>query len=203
MFKQAQEDNCDGTNCTNPENHLHIGDYVDYKNPTSGKYEYTDDDYTQTFEITATKNQLNWQVLGLSDDGKSVKLISATPVKTSDDDLPYAFEATEEVLEEVSKLYENEYVKEARSISMDDLVQAFGSEFEETGYLLYNDPDETLIGPLTDEQYDYVYDLSDNGAIVLWDEDDGCQIWYDATQMVTITPLVRLIFENTKIGDRK
>lgn len=199
MFKQAQEDKCDGTNCTNPANHLHIGDYVDYKNPTSGKYEYTNDGYTQTFEITNNKNQLNWQVLGLTDDGKSVKLIAATPVKEREDYIPYVKNPTMEVLEEVSKLYKNEYVKEARSISMDDIIQAFGSEFGETGYLL-REPDETLMGPLTDEQYDYVSDLWNNGAYVLGDRDSGCKIWYNAPQMVTITPLVKLIFENTKLN---
>ena len=38
MFEKAQTDGCDGTNCTDEAHHLHPGDYVDYKNPTSGSY---------------------------------------------------------------------------------------------------------------------------------------------------------------------
>ena len=38
MFEKAQADGCDGTNCTDEAHHLHPGDYVDYKNPTSGSY---------------------------------------------------------------------------------------------------------------------------------------------------------------------
>ena len=38
MYDKAVADGCtnENGNCTDPEHHLHIGDYVDYKNPTSG-----------------------------------------------------------------------------------------------------------------------------------------------------------------------
>ena len=50
MFEKAQADGCDGTNCTDEAHHLHPGDYVDYKNPTSGSY-------TSTDEKTGTKRE--------------------------------------------------------------------------------------------------------------------------------------------------
>ena len=36
MFLNAEADGCDGTNCLEPENHLHVGDYLSLNTPTSG-----------------------------------------------------------------------------------------------------------------------------------------------------------------------
>jgi len=71
MFKKAEADECMNLDGACPrEDHLHIGDYVDYKNPTSGTYPITAEksglksmgkNYDQVYDIT--ENQLNWRVL--------------------------------------------------------------------------------------------------------------------------------------------
>ena len=76
---------------------IKIGDYVNFINPTSGSYPVTADkvgldspDYDgptidnpnkeQKYEITASKNQLNWRVLGV-ENGKA-KLIAGSPLES-------------------------------------------------------------------------------------------------------------------------
>ena len=77
MYQKAVEDKCTNSDgiCTNAE-HLHIGDYVDYKNPTSGTVEvksaesgiYGKDsegnstvNITQTYTLSETKNNVKWR----------------------------------------------------------------------------------------------------------------------------------------------
>lgn len=107
MFEQAVKDSCPGgAECTDPENHLHIGDYVDFKQVVneylgnlseekkivvtpeqSGYYE----DQTYTLSNTGSRvAELNWRVLGYDASTKQVKLISGTPMK-SDSDYWYLF----------------------------------------------------------------------------------------------------------------
>ena len=113
MYQKAVEDKCtnsDGT-CTNAE-HLHIGDYVDYKNPTSGTVEvksaesgiYGEDsngnatvNITQTYTLSETKNNVKWRVLGIDSKTGGIKLISADPIeRDANADLLTALGSTKE-----------------------------------------------------------------------------------------------------------
>lgn len=186
MFKLVQKDNCDGTNCTKPEEHLHIGDYVDYKNPTSGKYivpKLEDDEFGNdaVFEITNTKNQLNWQVLGLADDEKSIKIIASTPMKAESAlwNGPYLTNdmISNAILNEASGLYKNNYAKEARSVSIDDLIALFGENIIEKGCI--NEIEKVEKEEVEDgEVYKYTqYHI----------------------KSVEATPSIKLIFDNTHL----
>ena len=96
-YQKAVEDKCTNSDgiCTNAE-HLHIGDYVDYKNPTSGTVEvksaesgiYGKDsegnstvNITQTYTLSETKNNVKWRVLGIDSKTGGIKLISADPIE--------------------------------------------------------------------------------------------------------------------------
>ena len=161
MFKKAQKEGCtneDGS-CTD-ETHIHIGDYVDYKNPTEGtytvlaknsgmenaqkKYGFVDTD--QTFDVK--NNQLNWRVLGLDEETGGIKLIAGSPMKQNDvDSSPnrgpylYFYGASPCVngvneLTNLGALYKNdEYAEKARSINIEDVNQVLGiKESEITKY---------------------------------------------------------------------
>ena len=97
MYQKAQKDGCDNASGTcNDATHLHIGDYVDYKNPTSGTAEVTsaesgvygnDSDgnatvnITQTYTLSTTKNNVKWRVLGIDSETGGLKLIAADPIE--------------------------------------------------------------------------------------------------------------------------
>ena len=89
MYDKAVADGCtnENGNCTDPEHHLHIGDYVDYKNPTSGskRANATDTGYGKDQIYEASKNQLNWRVLGKDSATGGIKLISGRPMKQSEE----------------------------------------------------------------------------------------------------------------------
>lgn len=157
MYEQAEADGClGGENCTNPEEHLHIGDYVDYKNPTSGTYtvqpEKSGVDKIQTYEVA--KNQLNWRVLGIDEETGGIKLIAGSPMKNEKEEIiednsittyeanplsdPYLYlEGAEayvygpDEMNKIGALYKNEYAEAARSIEMEDINQALGITSEE------------------------------------------------------------------------
>ncbi len=141
MFEQAQVDGCtneDGT-CTR-EDHLHIGDYVDYKNPTSGSYPVTEAKSgvsgigNQIYSIA--NNQLNWRVLGIDESTGGLKLIAGSPMKLDDiegKDDPYlylygaeAYEYGPDEMNAIGTLYKNQYASSARSINMEDINQVTG-----------------------------------------------------------------------------
>ena len=161
MYRKAKADNCtnsDGT-CTN-EKHLHIGDYVDYKNPTSGTTSVTsaesgmygkdtDGNYTteitQTYTLSASKNNVKWRVLGEDSKTGELKLIAADPIeRDANADLltrinasaenPYLFLMGAEsylygpdAMNKVCAMYLNpEYAKTARSVTMDDVNEITG-----------------------------------------------------------------------------
>ena len=93
MYNTAKTANCTGESCTDPDNHLHIGDYVNYQNPTSGTKTVLATDSgiatagtkvgNQTFEITEEKNQLTLRVLGIDETTGGIKLIAGSPMKTN------------------------------------------------------------------------------------------------------------------------
>ena len=97
MYQKAQKESCDNADgkC-NDATHLHIGDYVDYKNPTSGTAEVTSAEsgvygndsngnatvnITQTYTLSTTKNNVKWRVLGIDSETGGLKLIAADPIE--------------------------------------------------------------------------------------------------------------------------
>ena len=69
MYNQAITDNCEGgSSCINPEGHLHIGDYVNYKPannaPCTVDGNKTGMDFDQTYNVDSN---LKWRVLGLDE----------------------------------------------------------------------------------------------------------------------------------------
>lgn len=135
MYNQAIADNCtneDGK--CNREDHLHIGDYVNYENPKSGTHDVLPEKsgvegLTQTFDVA--DNQLNWRVLGIDKETGGIKLIAGSPMKGSlveEYNFPglaltgaYAYEYGEDELDAISGLYKNENAVEARSVKIEDV----------------------------------------------------------------------------------
>lgn len=147
MFEQAQKDSCtneDGT-CTR-EDHLHIGDYVDFQNPTSGSYIIESNksgiNMSQTYSAANNQN-LNWRVLGIDEITKGLKLISGRPMKLDNIDGkndPYlylygawAYEyGTDEMDAAVRKIYGDiENVADARSVKEEDIDYLTGITTDE------------------------------------------------------------------------
>ena len=148
MYVKAVEDKCPGgAECTDPENHLHIGDYVDFKSLTENMEEKniqvlpSDTGYneTQTYTVNSTTNQLNWQVLGYDAEKMQVKLIAATPLKADGNDGYLKMENAESYVKGIKRLdticsdiYGGiEGVAEARSVKIDDINGLLGVEESE------------------------------------------------------------------------
>ena len=154
LFKNGQ--NCEVEDCNNP-NHLHVGDYLDYKNPTytnpeEGKYtvkaEKTGMDrweeapvQEQTFDV-ANNQDMKWRVLGLSKDGNNLLLVSEKPIKSDrekTDNDPYfymyganAYEYGITELNNICAKFKNStYAEEVRSITMEDINEVLGIKTEE------------------------------------------------------------------------
>ena len=146
MFRKAEEDGCtnaDGT-CTR-EDHLHIGDYVNYTNPTSGEWTVPAGELggkdAQTY--LASQNQLNWRVLGIEGTGDTayIKLIAGSPMKKSktdksgtDESDPYLYmkgaksylNAVEQ-LNKICAICKNDTLAtKAESVTMDDIDKLTG-----------------------------------------------------------------------------
>ena len=113
MYQKAQKENCDNADgkC-NDATHLHIGDYVDYKNPTSETAKVTSAEsgvygkdsngnatvnINQTYTLSTTKNNVKWRVLGIDSETGGIKLIAADPIeREANADLLKAVNTTEE-----------------------------------------------------------------------------------------------------------
>ena len=170
MYQKAQSDGCTGgASCTDPENHLHVGDYVAYTpvegttasitSAESGYYNVDSDnkqDLTnnipaaQTYTITAeNKDETTWRVLGLNESGTELLLISGSPVKKDEASDPYlilggpqAYANCETVLDKVAGVYHNdEYASETRSIRIEDINRALGITV--AGTKVYKNSDST------------------------------------------------------------
>ena len=145
MFRQAQKDGCTNENgtCDNAD-HLHIGDYVNYTNPTSGEYKVDagvlGGDEDQIYLVS--QNQLNWRVLGMEGEGDNayIKLIAGSPMKKSkankngvDDSNPYlymkgakAYKNAVTELNNICEKYKTDIAQEAKSVNMDDIDKLTG-----------------------------------------------------------------------------
>ena len=139
MYYKAIEDNCtnaDGS-CDRAD-HLHVGDYVDFKNPSTGSAtasaSQTGHSSDQYYTISQDKNQLNWRVLGYDKETGGIKLIAGTPLMS---EYPsgyltmygaQAYVTGYLVPEQISNdLYGKEpYVKKARSVKIEDINELVG-----------------------------------------------------------------------------
>ena len=144
-----------GKNCANPEEcsnstHLHIGDFVTYNNPTEASVEILATDTgmdkagvkvtNQTFNVSATENQLNWQVLGIDEETGGIKLIGDSVIKNSrattvNDPYFYLYGATGYVngisqMDKICQMYKNEYATKARAVKVEDINELFGIKTE-------------------------------------------------------------------------
>ena len=122
MFKKAQEDNClDGSTC-NREDHLHIGDYVNYE-PVVGttKESKKEENGYGDQKITVTGKD-EWRVLGLSEDGTQVLLTSDGAIKEKIELLNETSEKTENFFE----MYGAESYVNCEQ-ALDNISSAFGA----------------------------------------------------------------------------
>ena len=156
MFENGETcEKNDGT-CTD-ETHLHIGDYVNYEEPTTGEPciiepSQTGVEYYQVYSLE--NNDLNWRVLGIEEDEetqeKRLKLIADSPVRktgnrtTEDGETitenvsPYfdiygaeAYVYAPDAMDEIGAMFKNGYAYEARSINIEDINQAVGITTDE------------------------------------------------------------------------
>ena len=138
MYDLAVTDGCQGgEGCTNPEGHLHIGDYVNYQNPSSGSATayaaQTGVEWNQTYNVDTN---LKWRVLGKDETTGSIKLIAETIVKETEvtgENTPYfdiygaeAYLYAPDEMDKIGAIYKNEYAQEARSANINDINEALG-----------------------------------------------------------------------------
>lgn len=145
MYDLAVTDRCQGgEGCTNQEGHLHIGDYVNYQNPSSGSATayaaQTGVEWNQTYNVDSN---LKWRVLGKDETTGSIKLIAETIVKDEAittymdypiENTPYfdiggaeSYVYGPDEMDKIAELYYNEeYAEEARSIKIEDINEALG-----------------------------------------------------------------------------
>ena len=136
--------------CNNPE-HLHVGDYVNYQNPTSlsktilaadtGMNEAGKKVTDQEFKITDTENQLGWRVLGIDKETGGLKLIADNCVKNSrftsvKDPYLYLYGAKgyvngNNVMDEIASMYTNENASNVRNLKIEDIYELIGLNSEE------------------------------------------------------------------------
>ena len=155
MYQKAQKENCDNADgkC-NDATHLHIGDYVDYKNPASGTVEVTSAESgiygkdsngnevwevkPQTYTLSTSKNNVKWRVLGIDSETGGLKIISADPIEKDGKD-PYlylrwaeAYVYGPDTMNKVSEMYLNPtYATRARSVTADDINEVTGITTQE------------------------------------------------------------------------
>ena len=154
MFEKAKADGCtneDGT-CDNQE-HLHIGDYVNFENPENAEYivptektgvnninaESGSVEIVQKYTVSSNKNQLNWRVLGLDEETGGIKLTSGRPLKANTEieggEFPFLLlqgalaytDGYKELDNICNALYKDlPFVDKARSININDVNELTG-----------------------------------------------------------------------------
>ena len=139
MYNKAIEDKCTNSDgmCDRTD-HLHIGDYVSFKNPTnvSATANATDTgcEENQTYTINEERNQVNWRVLGLDEETGGIKLISGIPLRRNETrgyfDIKgaQAYEKGYLVPDQIcNSLYGSQtYVAKARSVKQKDIDELMG-----------------------------------------------------------------------------
>ena len=138
---------------------IKIGDYISY-NPiatgdtgTEEKYRYLSSaakngDSDQLFTVNNNTEKVNWIVLGLSDDGNSLLIITGIPVRKEgngdleNDDPSYTLQGSAgyinsiDELNNISKVYGNgDFAKSARSFTVEDVNKLTGFNFGNFGNL--------------------------------------------------------------------
>ena len=197
MYDKAIADNCtnqDG-NCTN-RRHLHIGDYVDYKNPTSGvkTAEKEKTGYTSNQVYEASKNQLNWRVLGKDSTTGGIKLISGRPMKSNNSETdPYlhlcgakGYLNSETVLNDLCSLYTTQYGT-ARSVNINDVNEITGITTDEE-IKKYNKGPEWW----GSKQYGEAYSFENHYTP---------QSWLKEKQQTTVSGIVNAYVYTVNLGD--
>lgn len=124
--------------------YLQQGDYVNYSTPTTGSYTSlsADNGYAdQTFDVSNDSTQVNWRVLGLTEDGKNLMLISGMAVKKNydtsvtitDTNSPYYYLQNAEgyihgidELNNICSIYKNNLADNVRSINIQDINRLCG-----------------------------------------------------------------------------
>ncbi len=157
-FEKAQEDNCPGGDaCTDPENHIHVGDYVTNFNntctntssPVNLSEEQTGVEGTQTYQYDSNTT---WRVLGIRGSGDSAQLILTTgsPIKRTGDDPYLHLEGAEgwyntddsmtdnNILDEICSIYNNSLADEVRSMRIEDINNLLGITVGEDGQIYKN-----------------------------------------------------------------
>ncbi len=173
MYDKALEESCTNENgdCVNPE-HLHIGDYVNYTNPTSKKYQVDEDVLgedtgVQVYEITEEKNQLNWRVLGKDSETEGIKLIAGSPMKSNDESSPYlkmngakGYVNSLEQLKNICELYSSE-LGTGRSVTQKDIGEI-------TGIMTKDEINKVNVYSLLGSNYGDPYEFSDHYTPESW-----------------------------------
>ena len=197
MYDKAVADNCtnENGNCTNKE-HLHIGDYVDYKNPTSGskRANAVDTGYGTDQIYEASKNQLNWRVLGKDSATGGIKLISGRPMKSNNLETdPYlhlygakGYINAETVLNDLCSLYTTQYGT-ARSVNINDVNEITGITTDEE-IKKYNKGPEWW----GSKQYGEVYSFENHYTP---------QSWLKEKQQTTVSGIVNAYVYIVNLGD--
>ena len=154
MFENGQNcDKQDGT-CTD-ETHLHIGDYVNYEEPTSGEPCVIGPSQTgvENYQVYSLENNdLNWRVLGIEEENgeKRLKLVADSPVKRlgvretekgetiTEGVGPYfdiygaeGYLYAPDAMDAISQIFKNDDAYEARSMNINDINQALGKTTDE------------------------------------------------------------------------
>ena len=126
---------------------INIGDYVDYTpvaGSTSVSKEETGYDAEQSYTVDTTTT---WRVLGLSEDGEHLLLISGSPIKKDGAD-PYlilqgaeSYYNCEDALDKICSIYKNDLADEARSIRIEDINRTLGITVDKTENKVYKTSD--------------------------------------------------------------
>ena len=126
---------------------INIGDYVDYTpvaGSTSVTKEETGYDAVQSYTVNTTTT---WRVLGLSEDGEHLLLISGSPIKKEGED-PYlilqgaeSYYNCEDALDKICSIYKNDLADEARSIRIEDINRTLGITVDKTENKVYKTSD--------------------------------------------------------------
>lgn len=127
---------------------INVGDYIDYKNPTTGEYISSAQntgllaengfsiDIEQKYTVDNNGTQVKWKVLGLNEDKTQLLITTEQGLLREDNaninDNKYYLYGAEGVinakseLNKICSIYKNNYANEVRSITIDDINRLCG-----------------------------------------------------------------------------